>query len=90
MENINLRTDYSLQRYHKASIRKLGNCWYAKLNLKVQEINMHFPRYFRISKSSGEGCIVRAKRKLSDFLPKKIAIVAFKSPSDSRARQLMA
>lgn len=58
-------------KIQKASLCKLENYWYAKLNLKVQEIKMHFYKYCKISKSS-EGLLIGKKRKkLSVFLPIK-------------------
>lgn len=69
IENTNLRTDHSLQRFRKTSRSELENCWYAKLNPKVQEINSHFPKYCRISKSSGEGCMAGEKGNWAGFFP---------------------
>lgn len=58
-------------KIQKASLHKLENYWYAKLNLKVQEIKMHFYKYCKISKRS-EGLLIGKKRKkLSVFLPIK-------------------
>lgn len=48
----NFKNRFFSTKIHKTSFCMLENYWYPKLNLKFQEIKIHFYRYCKISKSS--------------------------------------
>lgn len=48
----NFKNRFFPTKIHKASLCKLENDWYAKLNVKLQEIKMQFYKYCKFSKSS--------------------------------------